>query len=381
MKYIIKITLTILFLLSCKNKQDFFFTKPVSNERDIKIKDLIIETIQLQKIETSFTGILKIHGDLLYFADARFCWVYVFDKNCNLLSKNLGQGGGPKELNTGMIDLFEPLRDDNFIFIGSGNDCHLYNNKFERIRKFVIDKGTSMSNKKQMINITADMKWVYTLCYPKLIARNYNNYLFYNVYVDHPNYNMCTSADYYKNGRIIAKMNLKNGKIEEILGRISPEYQKHHFIGQFGLPSFDISSEGDFYVCFEADPVIYVYDKNYSLKEAFGTKGRNMNTSYKEISLINEFKREVQSQREECGYYDFIEYIDERGLLFRSYTKGNKETTDGLQIYKGDCLIADVDVPKNFKILGYIEPYFYSDVIIDEENGVLKVYRFKLDKL
>ena len=240
-----------------------------------------------------------------------------------------------------------------------------------------------MFNKGQLKNKNnlADMKWVYTLCYPKLIARNCNDYLFYNVYIDHPKLNMSSGEDYYKNARIICKMNLKNGNIQDILGRLSPEYQKYHYIGQFSLPSFDISREGDFYVCFEADSLIYRYDKNYNIKEAYGIKGKNMNTSYKEISTINELKREHESQREVCGYYNFIEYIDDRGLLFRSYTKGNKETTDGLQIYKGDCLIADVDVPKNFKIIGYIEPYFYSDLIFNEENEILKVYRFKLEKL
>ena len=139
MKCIINFTLIFFFLISCKNNQEnSFFIRPESNKKDIKITNLMIETIQLQKIETSFNGILKIHNDLLYYADVRFCWVYIFDKDGNLLSKNLGQGGGPKELKTGRIEIFEPLEDGNFIFIGSGNDCYVYNSSWERMRLILL---------------------------------------------------------------------------------------------------------------------------------------------------------------------------------------------------------------------------------------------------
>jgi len=34
-------------------------------------------------------------------------------------------------------------------------------------------------------------------------------------------------------------------------------------------------------------------------------------------------------------------------------------------------------VPKGLKVIGYIEPYFYSNAMIDEENEIMKIYRFK----
>ena len=43
-----------------------------------------------------------------------------------------------------------------------------------------------------------------------------------------------------------------------------------------------------------------------------------------------------------------------------------------------DHLIADVQVPFGFKVMGYIDPYFYSEFICDEDNENLEIYRFKL---
>ncbi len=70
--------------------------------------------------------------------------------------------------------------------------------------------------------------------------------------------------------------------------------------------------------------------------------------------------------------------IDETGILFRTYVKGQNSGTDGLQVYKDGILIADVGVPKGFKVVGYMEPYYYSQVFEDEENGRLEIMRFRL---
>ena len=65
--------------------------------------------------------------------------------------------------------------------------------------------------------------------------------------------------------------------------------------------------------------------------------------------------------------------------LFRSYKKKDIEK-DGLQIYKEGKLIADVSVPTNFRVMGYMAPYYYSYIIPnkDEEDNSLMLYRFRL---
>jgi len=56
------------------------------------------------------------------------------------------------------------------------------------------------------------------------------------------------------------------------------------------------------------------------------------------------------------------------------YPEGMEETLK----MAGKNLIADVDMPKNFKIAGYIKPYYYSQAIIDEEKEEMTVFKFKL---
>jgi hypothetical protein len=51
---------------------------------------------------------------------------------------------------------------------------------------------------------------------------------------------------------------------------------------------------------------------------------------------------------------------------------------DGLQIYQEDELVADVDIPKKSKLVGYIKPYFYLSKGPDEVAGQVKLYRFQL---
>ena len=43
-------------------------------------------------------------------------------------------------------------------------------------------------------------------------------------------------------------------------------------------------------------------------------------------------------------------------------------------------MLADIEVPEKFRVMGYIEPYYYSYVIpnLDEEDDSMQIYRFKM---
>lgn len=142
--------------------------------------------------------------------------------------------------------------------------------------------------------------------------------------------------------------------------------------------NFDIDAQGNFYVTYEADSLIYVYDKNHRRTCLFGFSGRNMDTDYMSTPTLSDVRKNYANERKRRGYYNWIEYDDINGLLFRSYQKGEGEPTDGLQVYRGCDLIADLDVPKQFRVMGYIEPYYYSNVVADEEAEKLYIYRFSL---
>ncbi len=146
----------------------------------------------------------------------------------------------------------------------------------------------------------------------------------------------------------------------------------------FSTVNFDISQKGNFYVTYEADTLIYQYDKDYNEQVCFGFAGKNMDLDYVTINTLSESRKNWRNERQTKGYYNWLEYVDETGLLFRSYQKGETQSTDGLQIYKDGVLLGDVSVPKGLRVMGYVAPYYYSYVIADEEHEVIYMYRFKL---
>ena len=105
-----------------------------------------------------------------------------------------------------------------------------------------------------------------------------------------------------------------------------------------------------------------------------------MNKNYIPIYNYKECRKNYRSERNCKGYYYWIEYVDETGLLFVSYRK-ESDSLDGLQIYKDGKIIADVAVPEKFRVMGYIKPYYYSYVIpcMDDDDDSMQIYRFKME--
>lgn len=366
-----------ILLMSCSNPKDAFFQSPVINDKNIQLETLVLDSMLFDKIESTYLGFAEIVDNEIYFIDQRLCHVFIFDNEGNFLRRTMGKGRGPTEISTNVIDGYERLPKKGHFFLGGMLDCHIFNDNFERKSTYIMKKRPGAN---QPLDVTPDNPLIYTLVYNKLILKEHNGYMYLPIYIEQPTLNfVINSKSYYANSRVIAKMNLINGEIE-ILGRTSPVYDSNPELRQFPWVIFDISNNGEFYLSFEADSLIYVYDDNFNIKSAFGFRGRNMNDDYMDISVsVERFGENFMTQRKTCGYYDWIRYIDERDLLFRSYHRGAESQTDGLQIYKSKTLIADVDVPKGFRVMGYIEPYFYSSPIIDEYQQSIIALRFRID--
>lgn len=369
-KYFIFVVL-VFFAIGCKKKNTNIEWK-INNKKASVLKEIKLDTILLDKIEASYVGDVKIWSDSIYFIDKRFCWVFSFDKNGHFIKRMLGQGRGPSELNTGLIDCHARLSSGDHLFIGSRNDCHLFDKNFIRKKSFVIDKGGK--RKKGMV---ASDFGIYTLMYPKLIFKNYKDKIYFNQFTEYEGYDMVDHpSKYFRESRLLSEMDLNNGKVCEMFGRYSTYYTDNSAAKQVALFSFDIKENGNFLISFEADSLIYEYDNRFSPIDAFGYSGENMDTKYIELRNLKEFQKYYSEERETRGYYDWIEYIDELDMLFRSYKKGKHSSCDGLQIYKKNTMIADIEVPKGLRVIGFINPYVYAGSTIDEENEEMKVYKF-----
>jgi len=379
---IISTLICIFIIYGCINHdQKKYFQKSKKTEKIIAYSKVDLDTIYLDSISSSFVGFSTIVSDSIFFIDEMFCSIYTFNKYGKYAANHLGQGKGPKEIPTGRIEAYTPLNNNKHLFLGPSYDLYTFNKNWKRIKNNRIDWKKKNNRKEMLKNPKPYMRGLYAPAYYKLIIRENNGYMYFPINSQHPTFNYVNSKDYYKEARILAKMNTKTGEIVKLMGRYSPLFQNYNYIPQFSLPNYDIASNGDFYVSFEPDSLIYLYNNNYEIKEVFGRKGHNMNTSYKEITSIKSFKANYKNERKTKGFYNWLEYNDQHGILFRNYRKGNPTKTNGLQIYKKGTLIGDIDIPTDFqKIIGSIGPYFYSNIVIDETHEKMKIYRFKLNQ-
>lgn len=352
-------------------KQDEFFGS-LRNESPINsISAITLHPFSLEPIESSYVALLDISDDFIYMVDKKFCWIFVFDKNGHFLKRELGQGQGPNELATGMIDGYTKINSNGYLFVGGGNDCHLYNDKFMLKNKYVIDKGQTGGV------ASYESPWIYTLSYEHLLMKNHGDFLYYTVFSEYDNMNFIESPDsYFANVHYLAKMNIYTGKVEKMLGKYSSIYQESKCLKQFSFVNFDIDAGGTFYVSFESDSLIYTYDKDFFPICSYGYSGEKMQNKQVVFSTFDDFSNGYEQNRAESGYYTGLKYINDTNILFRSYQRGDDASCDGLQIYKDGLLLGDVNVPFGFKIVGYIAPYYYATSGINEEKESVEMFKF-----
>ena len=380
MKFLTKLILLFpLLLINCstpkpnESTEVLFLSPTKDNICDFKLTSIDIESFSLDSVESSYIGFLEMNQDTVYLIDKRFCWIFRFTKDGRFIDRQLGLGEGPKENNCGIIEGYCYLQDGNWAFFNPGAGCNFFSNSFDRQKRLQILIEGSEENK------SYENPRIYTKDYGFLILRQMGNYLYYNVvawqymaedFISDTNY-------YFRNARILMKMNLKTGKVEQLLGGFPSHYEKKHAV--FQQVSFDINQKEEcFFVSYDADSLIYCYDKDYKPLYAFGWQGQDMRVDYRTYSIETTIKKRPQI-RSEYSYYHDIKYIEELGLLFRPYKKSPDSEADGLQIYRGQTLIADVAVPKGMVVLGYSEPYVYGTTSMDGIRESVDMFRFKLE--
>ncbi|MBC5620959.1 hypothetical protein AALK14_13115 [Butyricimonas hominis] len=364
----------IILLVSCHTEDINLFPQPTNPEKAIRITKIDWDTIVMEHIESSYldkSGITQNND--LFFIDTYYCYFFTFDTLGNFKHRYLGQGRAPHETTAGKIAGYTLLPDGDLFLLGFQLDHHVYDSTFNLKKTFFLER-----NKSTDITKTSA---IYTHQYDRLACKNYNDNVYFNMYSEHPNLDYIAQTDrYMKKCRHISEVNIQTEADGRMLGGGYPEFYKSNplkFLVFSGI-NFDIDNQGNVYVSYEADSLIYKYDFDYTPLLSFGFSEKNMNTGYKKINSYKECRKYHDEERKNKGYYGWLQYINETNTLFRSYTKGDKENSDGLQIYENIILIGDVPVPKTLKIAGYIKPYYYSQAIIDEEKEQMIIYRFKL---
>ena len=364
----------VMTMASCTHSDNLYDNfKVVNSLRGGEPVQVRIEPVKLDSIQCSgesFSGVTPSGN--IYYLDRYSGHLYEFSKEGSLVSRKLGFGRGPEETLIKKCRYCTNSSSGEYALSGNSLDFELFSEGGKKENSFRISYGDGTTE--------PDSFRTYSNAWSNIVCR-LNDGLFYQGKMsENPSFNYFdNTSTYLAESRHVSVVNMNTGEIVDMRVKGYPSiYEKNPYkYSSFQCVNFDVNNKGDFYVNFEADSLIYVFDKEMKPKRAFGASGKNMDMDYKPVSAWEQMPI-YQENRETKGCYATVEFIDETGLCFRSYKKGASSEFDGLQVYDKDGrLISDSEVPKGFKIVGYIAPDYYSQVY-DNEDGSLVIYKFKL---
>lgn len=374
----------LLLFLSCQRGTEEAFFVPAKNPPAALITDsLQLDSLPFQPILSSYLGHAALVGDSLYFVDKEFGFIYVYALNGELHRRFLGKGRGPNEVPVSSIDGFQVLANNTLWFQGPSYEYALHQLNGKRLDEGRTDWQRTYT-KAQLVKMTHppyDAPILYSFVWGKFITRSMGSSIYFPArgYIDGFN---TSDNEFLQQGRVLGVLDTETSpiKVTRFLGRFPPLYQQYHYIIPFSYLQFDIDQQHrQFYVNFEADSVIYQYNEAFEIQAPFGRAGKQMNQNYLEFPSSKELSvHEFLQERRKKGYYNWLEYVEATDMLFRSYQKGEPYTNDGLQVYHNQQLIADVEVPKGFRVLGYRAPWYYSHVLTHEREEQIYCFRFQL---
>ncbi|MHA7944854.1 hypothetical protein ACJOV8_017385 [Formosa sp. 3Alg 14/1] len=381
--------ITIIYInYSCKEDVDigedstaFYNVEYLSSYKNIASKLKVkIDTLRIQgDIETSFVGDFSIFNDTLYFSDNFFGYLFRFNKDGSLIDKHIGRGKGPNEV-LGFSDT--AISNNNYVFLNDGNgSLCIFNKSFEKEEHHIIDWQVTRSYqdiKKNPIPSLID-SYEFDYAMPNIFKQWDKEHVAIALYATHPKFNgYFDTSLYYNYSRILAIVNIKSGKVVDLVGRRSPLYLSYNNLPNFDHFGFEVAKDNVF-INFWADPTIYVLDKEKKVAIGkFGVPGIDMKSNYPTTNGYEEAEELFQQHIQDYGNYRYVKFIPGQNLLLRGYTKGKGSLNDGLQIYKDYSLIGDVEVPKNLEIIGAIGDEFYAVSTFSNEENELVIYKINL---
>jgi hypothetical protein len=349
--------------------------------QNIKLDTLFIE--HPEGVGKAFFSVIK---EELYLFDVLRVQVNRIQENYTLGETVLKQGDGPDE-----IQRFQSFSSngEQHAFL-SGYTYFIYDKNWEIQNKGVFEFNTDKDLDAVMNHPKADIIGIYELKYYEQKPFLRGNELWIPIESSNPKLNFLMHREYYEEARIAGVVDVKDGEIKKILGRKSPSYSNYSFIPHHDQHYWDLSEDGNMFISFEPDSLIYICDENLRPMKAFGRSGINMKQDYKELDTYEDYESYWFYSQTSKGYYKHVNVFENGNLVFRTYNQGADPTLvrdyssnpKRLQVYQDYQLIADVPVPGYFKIIGKIGDYFYADGSAENRNNEeLILYRFRLNDL
>jgi hypothetical protein len=381
-KFPLYIVMVIMF--SCEKEKitsKVYYDTIENSNRKVNLADKIRVTIDTltapTDIETSFKGNFTVCNKTIVFADVFFGYLFEFDKKLKLHSKKFGIGNHPHELKGADYMTYSKKTKRLYVLSSKKGILAVINSKIQKEKEFKINFNVKRTREDVINEPLPYLMDSYELDYGyDGILKVFDEYhLAIAITSSHPKFNgYFNSKFYYENSRIIALINIEKEYIDRLIGRRPLLFLKNQ------LPNYDHFNyeinNNTIYLNFYPEATIYKIDKEKDVVQStFGIQGSEMKTNYtRTYSYEEAYKREFEDYNN-YNFYNSL-YVDDN-LIFRGYSKYNTKK-DGLQIYKNDVLIADLNFPKGYKIIGKIDNAYYAskNVINRREDMVLLKLKF-----
>lgn len=370
-KWAFLLFLILISLFSCQSNE----IKITNDSKSFEWSQISIDTLEIAPSRASQLGFFQVKGSAVYYVDQAYGFIAEFTQYGDSKGVKKRELDGPEELQ-GISELIPTL--EGFI-IRHDWVFYYYDHDWNFLRKSVLQFPSSVSYDEIMDNPKGEYIGMYEL-------QNYNartvelpdGDLLTKLDVEHPIFNAFISRAYYRDSRVLGKIDMLSGKVKEIKITRPATYEAFNFVPFHNKFDFDVTNTNLIYVTHEIDSLIYVYDQDWNLKESFGAAGKEMNTNYTQsqnLDVAFESNHFYASRKSE-GFYKDIFVDEENELVFRTYRQGSDrqdlldETYNPLrlQIFKRNKLIGDYSVPGKFKILGKVGVQYIADGFFDEQN-------------
>lgn len=360
-------------------------TDPKKGSSEQGVKDISYEIAELDSTEikadfASGNGNFFMRDSTLVFADMLYCKLFSFGlESGDYKGFSLGKGQGPNELAALMFAY--PVQNDlsKVVIIDNNMAMSLYD--------FATD---SLANYGMM-----DFKW------QSEPSSDYNSPAVYGsgdsqygvrYYMQRDGsiltpvsimsrFLKTVDAERYKQGRLWGEISLKGDKTEitKLEGSFPNSFIEHP---NTYFESFDYvlnPVDSTYYVTFFADPKIYVYDKNFRLKDSFGFENEKVDRSYTKGYEID--WETVKGDYKRVGGNTGIMLDQKNDFLLRTMLESSATGKIAMQGYKGKDLVLEGEMPRYFKLLGFYNGKYWGVRYLPYENTddvVFTLYSFKI---
>jgi hypothetical protein len=365
-------------MAGCRNADSDFLVYKGDNLLLSQSLNIVWDSIVIDAFDTSGQGNYFMIDSIISFADQYYARIYDYDcRTGELLSQHFGLGQGPNESNG--FFFVTPIANDTSIFMINGNvEVNLYNTSEYEL------------NKKGMLNFGWEDHYTGDYDSPKV----YNFMLMTDLGADIYRYKdkiiipaqpvirlACKDGlitpKHFKKSHIFGLLDLNSMKITEVFGHYPVSYLEK------SLPQFNFFSyfmhDDSLYVNFPIDSLIYVYKYPDQFEHVFGYECKDINRNYTPSNEIND---QIYDDFTNCGMNTGIYHFPELQVYCRTYIKDMKTREGGMQIYNySHDLVSEIEVPRNFKLLGCFESCFYGVTLTPEEtddNTFVTFYKGKI---